>query len=380
MITVGFLASSFVSRNASGTAIQFRKIIEIFCTNYVDVVNVFIFCNSYDQFNLIKTDKKYDSAEVVMLPEVKGKFLRSSRQYFKYCFLKKRFTIDILHFSVPRFYPFFWKFPARKFICTFHAGGDVTASRDKFILSREIYNLIAKITHSKLNGIVAVSNSGKNEISTAYDISLKKIEVIYPGTDDLWNVEYSQLRPVEGDKKIVVVIGRWQEYKNIQIVTTTLMSLKFQDYSDTLFVFIGKRVSNFAAVIDSHLKSVSTNNYICLEYVSNEDYISWLRRADVVVFPSLNEGFGLPAFDAYSQGANLIIHDNAPASEILKNEPGVFECNLRSSEEFWKTLKLALESKSNSIDKRRFHLMESGATWSCMASNYLKYYDKIMKQ
>lgn len=379
MITVGFLASSFVGRNASGTAIQFRKIIEIFCADYIDMVSVFIFCNSYDQFNFLRSNSKYDSASVVMLPDVKGKFLRSSRQYFKYCFLKKRFTIDILHFSVPRFYPFFWKFPARKFICTFHAGGDVTASRDKFILSREIYNLIAKITHKKLNGIVAVSITGKYEISTSYDIPLKNIEVIYPGTDDLWNVELSQSRFLEEEKKIVVVIGRWQEYKNIQIVTKTLETLGYQDYNDMLFVFIGKRVSNFAAVIDSQLKSVSTDNYKCLDYVSNEEYVAWLRRADVVVFPSLNEGFGLPAFDAYGQGANLLIHDESPASEILKHESGVFKCNLRISGEFWKTLKLALENKNNSIDKRRFHLMEIGATWSCMASNYVKYYDKILK-
>ena len=40
--------------------------------------------------------------------------------------------------------PFFWFFPAKKIICTFHAAGDITAPRDYFVISREVYNFIIK--------------------------------------------------------------------------------------------------------------------------------------------------------------------------------------------------------------------------------------------
>ena len=106
----------------------------------------------------MEKDPDFSSANLILFPAVNGNWLKSSRQYFKYAFSNRQVQLDILHVSVPRFYPFFWLFPAKKFVCTFHAAGDITAEKDSFIFSREIYNLTAKIFYRKLHGIIAVSD------------------------------------------------------------------------------------------------------------------------------------------------------------------------------------------------------------------------------
>ena len=154
---------------------------------------------------------------------------------------QKSFIVDVLHFSVPRFYPFFWLFPAKKFVCTFHAGGDVTSFKEKFILSREIYNITAKIFYGKLNLIIAVSEHGRKEISEVYRIPSNSISVMHPGTDDIWHLTTKNKIIAETPgKKLILIIGRWQHYKNVQMVSKALANSGLDDLSSFYFVFIGQ--------------------------------------------------------------------------------------------------------------------------------------------
>ena len=54
-----------------------------------------------------------------------------------------------------------------------------------------------------------------------------------------------------------------------------------------------------------------------VEYLSDQDLTKEYRKASVVFNPSINEGFGLPAFEAFAEGARLIVHSGTPADEIL---------------------------------------------------------------
>jgi glycosyltransferase involved in cell wall biosynthesis len=51
------------------------------------------------------------------------------------------------------------------------------------------------------------------------------------------------------------------------------------------------------------------------------------------VIPSLNEGFGLPSFEAFAGGATILVHRGTPASTILSRQDGVFSCDMSDPSE-----------------------------------------------
>ena len=214
-IRVAWFASGFVGRNASGTAQVAKKTITNLILNYSNEVQIVFLAKTKSEIVLIQNEKLYSGVEIILMPKVYGEKFRSSRQFYKFCIFKRKFDIDILHYSVPRVYPFFWLFPAKKIVCTFHAAGDVTIPGDFFSLSKNIYNYIIMKQWKKFDAIIAVSEFAANEISTAYGVSLKSISTIYNGADNLWGKFEENL-----DKNLnsVVVVGRWQTFKNLHTI------------------------------------------------------------------------------------------------------------------------------------------------------------------
>jgi len=379
-LQIGFLASSFANRYGSGTGKHFEIVSKVLCNNFKSEVEVTFFCNDREQYSYLKKDPNFLNAKLTLLPSVKGKWLRSSRQYFRYAFESRHNKIDVLHFSVPRLYPFFWLFPARKFVCTFHAGGDITAEKDSFILSREIYNLTAKVFFRKLDAIIAVSEYGKNEISDSYRIPKNLISVMHGGTDDVWEVRSKPPKNyIRKNKKLIVVIGRWQKYKNVQLVAKALADAKQSELNEFYFVFIGKRISSNSIMIEQHLHNVNNQVYETIDYLDQENYVGIIKEADLVIVPSLNEGFSHPIFDAFSLGTRVMIHDHSPAAQILSERKGVFIADLRSSDNLIDLIKNAILMPKSSFIENQSFLTSIEATWGQLAKNYLMLYDKLVK-
>jgi glycosyltransferase involved in cell wall biosynthesis len=339
-----------------------------------------LFCNTKAQSQYLRKSNLFKSSKLILLPDVNGRLFHSSRQYFKYA-LKINTKIDILHFLTPRLYPFFWLFPAKKFICTFHAGGDITASHDRFVLSRSIYNLVAKIFYFKIDSIVAVSDQGKKEISYAYKINPKRIDVIYSGADDKWSsVKIKNFSQIPKTKRIILVIGRWQKYKNIHTISRMLKNANSKDLKGLYFIFIGKKIEErIVNEIESDLSNVSRRAFSVKANLSDGEYYSLIKLADLVIFPSLNEGFGLPAFDAFSQGSRVLVHTGTPAAEILNGQPGVHSFDLSSSDQILEVIKSTLSKKKGNKTDNREYLISIGAVWEKAAENYLDLYTKISK-
>ena len=204
-------------------------------------------CNDSEQFQYLENDEIFSKQNLILFPKVRGKRIRRFRQFF-YFSIKNRGKklFDILHFSVPRVYPFYWIFPAKLFVCTFHSAGDITAPKDKMVLSREIYNLTAKLFQRYFSKIIADSEEGKLEIVEKYHIPASNIVTILPGTDSLWVygknpssefIEY--LKKLTG-KKLIVVMGRWQKFKNVQSAILAYSQIQIHLRSDLHLILVGK--------------------------------------------------------------------------------------------------------------------------------------------
>jgi len=374
-IKVAWFASSFIGRNASGTAQTARKLVNNLIEGYSAEVEVILIAKNLLEVELIKNEFLPSQVEIILMPNVTGKVMKSSRQFYKFCLLNRNLDLDILHFSVPRVYPFFWLFPAKKIVCTFHAGGDVTVPRDFFTISREIYNLIIKFQWKKFDAIVADSSFASNEITQAYKIPKKFVSTIYLGADNLWGLDEQDY---ERDSNLVLVMGRWQKYKNLHTVINAFKKLEIPNNPNLRLRIIGKN-----GLLDKKLKSETLIGFPkhqleLVEHLSDQELAKEYRKASVVYHPSINEGFGLPAFEAFGEGARVIVHTGTPADEILSSQIGVVSNDLMDETKVLESYRAIQAQSFGNIAERREFIESISATWSKATKNYLELYTKVL--
>lgn len=374
-IRVAWFSSGFIGRKASGTAQTARKIVEHLIKNHAENIQIILIAKTQKEFESIRHETIFSDVEIILLPQVKGTWLKSSRQFYKYCIANRDSNIDILHYSVPRVFPFYWLFPAKKIVCTFHAGGDITAPRDFFSLSREIYNLIIKLQWRKFAAIIADSEFALNEISSAYKIPNKYITKIYLGSDNLWGVKLDQIKK---DMNLVLVIGRWQKYKNIHTIINAFKNFEIPKNQELLLKVIGKSGNKDNKLILNSLTDFPHDQIEIIEYLPDEELAREYRKASVVFHPSINEGFGLPAFEAFGEGARLIAHRGTPANEILHNQNGVIFEDMLNEKVVIDSYRTILKEKFGDIPTRRAFLESVDATWSSSAQRYVELYKTIL--
>ena len=374
-IKVAWFASGFVGRNASGTAQTAKKIIMNLINNHKNEVQVILIAKNKNEVKLIQNEKLFSNVEIILLPKVYGKKFRSARQFYKFCILGRKSDIDILHYSVPRVYPFFWFFPAKKIICTFHAAGDITAPRDYFVISREVYNFIIKKQWRKFAAIIADSEFAAVEIENSYRIPKEFITTVYIGTDNLWEEIHED---VERDLNCVVVVGRWQRYKNLHTVINSFKKFEIPNNSNLKLKIIGKSGLKDNQLMLDALEAFPENQIELVEYLSDLDLAREYRMASVVFHPSVNEGFGLPAFEAFGEGARVIAQTGTPANQILSSQEGTFFDNLldeRSVIESYR--KILMQNFGNVIQRRQF-IESINATWALSTKKYVELYQDVL--
>lgn len=355
MKTIAWFAPDLVSKTESGTARLANKLI---ANSKFDFKHVLILTDK-SQINVIQNNSIYSKLNYILLPNVRFNFLRRSRQFYKYCFKNfKSAKYDYTIFHVPRFYPFYWLFPSKKFACIFHAGGEITAKSDKFVLSRFIYVLIAKFQWSHLDRIIAVSKSAALEISTHYKIPLSKIQTIRLGVDHIWIDDF---KPNAISKKSILIVGRWVKFKNIPFVLNSIENNfdKIKGLCDfTLLCNLDNNTENELRIKYPKL------NINFLKNVSDKELQNLYFNSHVLIFPSLNEGFGFPAFEGFSEGCNLLIHEDTPAAELLFDQEGVFPTNMLDEDDFMENFLDCLNSTKIDYRKRRQIISQLGLIWN----------------
>ena len=228
----------------------------------------------------------------------------------------------------------------------------------------------------KFAAIIAVSEFAANEISTAYGISLKSISTIYNGADNLWGKFKENL-----DKNLnsVVVVGRWQTFKNLHTIISAFKKFEMQNNRNLKLKVIGRSGLKDNKLMLDALEGFPRNQIELIEYLPDSDLAREYRRASVVFHPSINEGFGLPAFEAFGEGARIVAHTGTPASQILNSQEGVVFGDLLDETQVVDSYRKILMQKFGNIIERRQFIESIGATWALSTKKYVELYQEVLR-
>lgn len=172
--------------------------------------------------------------------------------------------------------------------------------------------------------IITVSNNTKNDILNFYDVSEDKITVAYPGASRRYHPrtipEKTKTRIGERyglPEQFVLFVGNIEPRKNLSTLVRALRELPGQ--SRLPLVVVGQD-----HVPDPELEQLLQQEWADelvyrTGYVSEEDLRLLYNLAEVFIYPSIYEGFGIPPLEAMQSGTPVITSNRSSLPEVVGN-------------------------------------------------------------
>ena len=189
------------------------------------------------------------------------------------------------------------------------------------------HDLTMRKIKKRADVIITVSEFSKREIVELYGVDPNKITVTYLGYNkdkykkiDQPNIEILDKYKIK--KPYLLFIGRLERKKNIINIIKSFI-LAAAKYPELNLVLIGQAGNESEAIKQLISDSGLGEKIIRPGYVPEEDLPVIINLAEVFLFPTLYEGFGLPIVQALACGTPVIASDLEPHKEVA-GEAAVF--------------------------------------------------------
>ncbi|HEB01487.1 MAG TPA: glycosyltransferase family 1 protein [Candidatus Portnoybacteria bacterium] len=166
----------------------------------------------------------------------------------------------------------------------------------------------------KAKKIITVSENTKQDLIKFYQADPEKIKVVYHGVSQPAKVSQSSSQPVS--QPFILSIGRLEIRKNIIGLIRAFNKLKKEENHPHQLVLVGGPGYGHQQILDEINHSPFKKEIVLTNYVSEEEKASLLSRADIFVFPSFYEGFGLPILEAMAAHCPVITSNISSLPEV----------------------------------------------------------------
>jgi glycosyltransferase involved in cell wall biosynthesis len=226
-------------------------------------------------------------------------------------------------FKTPRFAPC-------PYVVTVHDVLDFIFLRSKQTERQSRTRLqLAKFALRRAGGIVAVSNSTRDDIMRVFGIGdAQRISVAYNAVDPklLAPVTEAERRAVLERYQIrypfLLYAGSAKPHKNVTRLIEAFSALRGDLARDRQFpglklIVIGDDISENPELRRAVVRSGVQHDVRFLGFVPIEAVRVFYASAEIFVFPSLYEGFGLPPLEAMAQGAPVVCSNTSALPEVV---------------------------------------------------------------
>ncbi|HVF13674.1 MAG TPA: glycosyltransferase family 1 protein [Acidimicrobiales bacterium] len=129
------------------------------------------------------------------------------------------------------------------------------------------------------------------------------------------DVRLRQRLGIEPGRRYVAFVGTLEPRKDVPSLVRAF-DLIAAGHPDTVLVLAGARGWGVDAVEAAIVTARAADRVTLTGYVSEEENVALLRGAAVVAYPSLEEGFGLPALETMACGTPLVTTSGSAMEEV----------------------------------------------------------------
>ncbi len=245
-------------------------------------------------------------------------------------------------------------------------------------IKRNMAKFLIRRAIKKADAIISVSENTKKDILEISPHARQKTEVVYEAADPAFKVlsDRSKLDRVRSEYNIpdhmMLFVGSLKKHKNIERLIDAWN--KARRVSGCSLVIIGRYHKQDADI----LRKIQGSGIIYLGEVPAGDIVALYNLAEVLVFPSLYEGFGLPVLEAFASGVPVAVSNASSLPEVTGNAGVMFDpydtddiCDKICKISGDKALRLDL------IEKGRERVKEF--SWETAAKKTLAVYEDVVR-
>ncbi|KMQ68361.1 glycosyl transferase family 1 [Chryseobacterium sp. FH2] len=284
---IAFDAKRFF-HNTSGLGNYSRDLVRILSQYYPE--------NEYLLFNKNKSERGFDILEKSNVHFIESSKGNMSRQLKMGKDAQKQ-NADIFH-GLSGELPLKWDKKPIKKIVTIHDLIFVRYPQYYSFFDRKIHLWKFKKATTIADEIIAISEQTKQDIITFLKVPESKITVIYQGCHQAFKVQHSRefiqktKEKFQLPERFILNVGTIEERKNLLNIVKAIKDTEIP------LVVVGKKTKYFKKTEEFIRKNKMEKQVHFLEGVSMDELAVIYKLADIFVYPSFFEGFGIPVIEA----------------------------------------------------------------------------------
>lgn len=278
--------------------------------------------------------------------------------------------------------PFLYKSKTCQYFVTIHDLITRIFPRTFPIKQRLIQNTLLPYILSKADKIIAVSRSTENDVKKFYPQHAEKVKVIYEGVESRFYPRSQReiekvLEKYKIHFKYFFSLGTLEPRKNIVRLIEAFIQLKQEGDVGHKLVITGRKGWLYKEILERIQKSPFSQDIVFTDFVDDEDLPFLYSGAEMFLYPSLYEGFGLPVLEAMACGTPVITSNLSSLPEVM-GEAGILIDPLKVEE-----IVLAMEKLSTDKELRE-ELQKKGLeraklfSWERAAKETLELYKEML--
>lgn len=152
--------------------------------------------------------------------------------------------------------------------------------------------------------LLTISEDTKKDLVEHFGIEAERVDVIYLAADPAFHrVTCSETlhdvrRRYQLPDRFILAVGNLEPRKNLLRLIQAFTALRSAKAVEHDLVILGKPTLKFQSILEAAQASPFFDSIRFTGYVVDEDMASIYSLADVLSFPSLHEGFGVPILEA----------------------------------------------------------------------------------
>ncbi len=211
-------------------------------------------------------------------------------------------------------------------LCQFRTKGKYDPFRMFYV--KHLLPLQAK----RLTMILTPSQNSKEDVISFYNLSEEKIHVIYNGINQIRyqplpsDINTDELRKqYQLPRNYLVYVSRLEHPGKNHVKLITAYSLLREKGYDGKLLLVGSDWNGADIIHEVARASPYSRDIIMSGFVENEALPNLVRLADIFVYPSLYEGFGIPVIEAMACGVPVACSSGSSLSEIANGHARLFD-------------------------------------------------------
>jgi len=190
-------------------------------------------------------------------------------------------------------------------------------------LNRIYLSLFTPYSAKRADRVVAISASTKEDIVRYLGVDPGRIDVIYPGVDEAFRPiadrgRLAAFRDKHGlPEKVILFVGTIEPRKNVERLVRAYARLKKEGDLPHKLVIGGAEGWLYAGVFATVEEMGLGADVLFPGYIPRDELPLWYNVADLFVYPSLYEGFGLPPLEAMACGTPAIASNTSSLPEVV---------------------------------------------------------------